>query len=622
MNNAVCRRKTLIVCLAAVFAAVAGLDFLRPLMLAMQLRPLDNMSCMIGDVTTLMPSPLRPGNYTVPMKSGAYSSYYQLVVRAKVDPGAAPSRLLETNPGGDGLTLEARPGGTLALLAHDKTGSREMLVMPDSFEEGTWFSATILKAWADDIVLRTKRRGSVTLAESLPREVNGFYAGDASAPVNAAVSGVSLNYYSLRHGIAANMAGFILTADFLLWMMLLLASLVLFAYAARFLCRAQADNRLRAEIVAFILCAGFAGAVIFHYAADSYPKGVLSDLYTPIRGAGSGQPYLAQYQTVPGIYFPLAYWLMYPLSRMNLDIAMSIVIAGAVFLFVRFNILYLRKAGFCGIDLWRNIFIFSCFSYPLLFCLDRGNLEIYVFLAVAGAVYMLGKGRSMVSALLLAIAIALKGYPGGFLLLFAKRREWRALIFCCALSVSLVAVPLMLYPGGFAANLSGMRFGMQFFFHTYALENDAYAHTASLFNLMRIVICSLYGWQDRTLLLEIFNMAGLLCGVGIACYVWFREELQWKQAALLVCATILFTPVSNDYKLLALFLPLWLFINYGAEENRFAGLYAVLFGLLLIPKEYPLFTSGVAGTVALSVVANPLLLLLLCSCIISESFAK
>ncbi len=70
----------------------------------------------------------------------------------------------------------------------------------------------------------------------------------------------------------------------------------------------------------------------------------------------------------------------------------------------------------------------------------------------------------------------------------------------------------------------------------------------------------------------------------MAAYLVLVDEVLWRKVTLLVCALNLLPIVSGDYKLLYLFVPLYLFIN-KEELHRMDWVYAVLFSLLLIPEK-------------------------------------
>lgn len=80
----------------------------------------------------------------------------------------------------------------------------------------------------------------------------------------------------------------------------------------------------------------------------------------------------------------------------------------------------------------------------------------------------------------------------------------------------------------------------------------------------------------------------LACFAALSYYIARIERVIWKRVALLVCAMCLLPYTSTDYKLLHFFLPIFLFVNHPRPE-RYDMLYAVLFGLLLIPKSYVTF---------------------------------
>jgi ABC-type glycerol-3-phosphate transport system permease component len=84
------------------------------------------------------------------------------------------------------------------------------------------------------------------------------------------------------------------------------------------------------------------------------------------------------------------------------------------------------------------------------------------------------------------------------------------------------------------------------------------------------------------------------------------------------------SPISGDYRLLSLFIPLAFFVN-EPQESKYDLLYVVLFGLMMIPKSYYIipFMNQLAGLgLSLGVVVNPLLLFAMAFMIISEGFLK
>jgi hypothetical protein len=104
-------------------------------------------------------------------------------------------------------------------------------------------------------------------------------------------------------------------------------------------------------------------------------------------------------------------------------------------------------------------------------------------------------------------------------------------------------------------------------------------------------------------------------------YVIFVEKEFWKKVALLTFAMLLFPHISADYKLLYVFIPLFLFIN-TQKNDKFYLFYIIMFGLLLIPKDYYIFSKVISDNgssdISIAVVLNILIMLAMIVGIISE----
>jgi hypothetical protein len=99
------------------------------------------------------------------------------------------------------------------------------------------------------------------------------------------------------------------------------------------------------------------------------------------------------------------------------------------------------------------------------------------------------------------------------------------------------------------------------------------------------------------------TVIGLFGGI---CWHLRYERTFWKQVALLTFSMNLFPFVSTDYKLLHTLIPLFCFINARKRERLDWG-YAVLFGLLVVPKNYLTLDSPRLFDANLGVLVNPLL---------------
>ncbi|MEQ8222369.1 MAG: glycosyltransferase 87 family protein [Candidatus Eremiobacterota bacterium] len=83
----------------------------------------------------------------------------------------------------------------------------------------------------------------------------------------------------------------------------------------------------------------------------------------------------------------------------------------------------------------------------------------------------------------------------------------------------------------------------------------------------------------------LITLWSIIIFIFITCYVIFIETDTWKKAALLICSMNLLPPVSGDYKLIHMFIPIFLFINSDKKDSC-DFIYIVLFSFLLIPKSF------------------------------------
>jgi hypothetical protein len=93
----------------------------------------------------------------------------------------------------------------------------------------------------------------------------------------------------------------------------------------------------------------------------------------------------------------------------------------------------------------------AVFSYPLFFLLDRGNIEGLVWIASSLGLLFFVRSRYLAAALFLALATAMKIFPGVLLLLFVTKRRYRE--FC----VSLAAVAVITYASLWLAGPTTLR---------------------------------------------------------------------------------------------------------------------------------------------------------------------
>ncbi len=394
----------------------------------------------------------------------------------------------------------------------------------------------------------------------------------------------------------------------------------------------SADRRIKA--ISLFLLGGFLLAVLYHFIFGVYrsapypyntflfhPEDMFNDIRNPFGMVYGFRPYMPKEFMETATYFPFAYLPVYAFSVMGDCLRLPLYMGIFAILFAWLahrHMRYEMRGLWQRVEYVRDFFIITFLSYPFMFALDRANFEMYVFLFVAFFLYHFRKGNDTAASLFLAAAIACKGYPAIFLVLFLKERKYRAVLGTCVISVLMAVVPLFLYGNGFSDNLRGFMLGLSEFKQYYVVETRGYSHNSCIYNVIRLFYAGVFHKTQIAALARDYSAVGAVLGLLAVAYVWFREKSLWKQMLVLASTAILVPPVSGNYKLLMLFLPLWLFIS-DREQTRFTPLYCLFFALLLIPKEYPFhFTIKEFEEFRLSGFLNPLLLLTFCGLIALE----
>ena len=106
-------------------------------------------------------------------------------------------------------------------------------------------------------------------------------------------------------------------------------------------------------------------------------------------------------------------------------------------------------------------------------------------------------------------------------------------------------------------------------------------------------------------------------------YVLFIEKELWKKVMILVASALLFPHASADFKLIYIFIPMFMFINVD-KKSRFDLFYIIMFGLLLIPKDYYIFPKIISDSrysdISIAVILNILILVLMVVMIVIDGF--
>jgi hypothetical protein len=393
------------------------------------------------------------------------------------------------------------------------------------------------------------------------------------------------------------------------------------------------DKKTDLERMALIVLVGTALSLAFHYALAFYlnrPYPYSTFLFDPHDWMND---FNNMYEIVTGFSpYHSAHWFQsnyFPFANVFFSVfaiipsrETSLVCFLLVFAMIYVAFVMRMNRRFFGLPAYM-VFILFIASYPMLFAVDRANVEIYLFLCLAFFCYMYFKaGNEIAGAVFLGATIAMKLYPGVFLVLFIRDRKWKALGLTLAVTATLTFVPLLLFRGGIVSNVSWMMDAFREFSQR-STGIGGLQHSSTLYGCIKIFFGMLYKLGFLGVGSDFFvafdASATIPYAVAVAllfaviCVPIVLKKVGNHAAILLLTGSMQLLPfVSYDYKLIAFYVPLAFFIA-RTKTRRFDGSMAALYGLLLIPKDYVFVFSDVSIAVLINslIVAGMMALALL-----------
>jgi len=233
-------------------------------------------------------------------------------------------------------------------------------------------------------------------------------------------------------------------------------------------------------------------------------------------------------------------------------------------------------------------------SFPILGLLQRGNIELLLWIFASCGIWAYLRHRDNAAAVLWALAGATKLYPLVFLLLLLPRRRYRAFALGVAAFVT-VSVLSMWYLGpstavAFEGSLQNVFGYQEIRVGEWSLHELAANH--SVFGLAKLAV--IVGVGSTTTRMTIPYYA---CGVLIMLTVFFGRIRRLPEANQLLAVSVfmvMLPPVSYFYTLVHLYGP-WLllvFLAIRADQAgvRIRGLQRTLLLFLPLFASFMLFT--------------------------------
>lgn len=261
--------------------------------------------------------------------------------------------------------------------------------------------------------------------------------------------------------------------------------------------------------------------------------------------------------------------------------------------------------------------------YPLLFALDRGNLEVVVVALIVLSCLFWNSGKQVQAGALFGIAIALKIYPVLLLIplipikIFRKGILISLLVAAAAMFVSSIYFGLNMRE--IAQSIAGT--GSTSLIPISQKESWSYSLSSLILLLNDISgssfeqLTNLNIWLSGKTFLFLTTASMLL----IAIWSTLVEKIVWKKLALVSAGLLLFTGVAFQYRGAILLIPILAFLYDRNTKNHYSFV-SICFGLLLAPIGFISIGSSETSTLATLIQPSILLAIIIWLITTNQSF--
>ena len=413
------------------------------------------------------------------------------------------------------------------------------------------------------------------------------------------------------------------------YLLLLATLLALLALLMRQLFRGRVlTPARRIAVVRAIVIGGSVVALVYHLAQGmwfhhGYPNNTFlynpvdrfMDFFNIVNDCAGRNPFARQ-----GGYLPFGYFIGYLLAIFP---PWQAALVKSVLLFVCCLVWYgMRQLTAVGQRIPMALFTvitITVLSYPFLFAVDRGNFDLLICLLTILFFIALEQHRDNTAGTLLGLSVAAKAYTVVYALLLIQQKRYRAALLAAVTVITMNLLSLALFQGGLVESTRQFFAALRGSVSHGVFSNALYVRFSS--SLYTFFVVGLSAWfpklYESVAFFKYYNYAALLLALALTGYLLNYERTRWRQVTLLTIAMILLPFASGDYRMIFLLLPLWMYLG-TRETSRFDRCYVLLFGLLLIPKNYGILT----GDRNIAMLLNPVLLVLLTLTLLAHNYAE
>jgi len=280
-------------------------------------------------------------------------------------------------------------------------------------------------------------------------------------------------------------------------------------------------------------------------------------------------------------------------------------------------------------------FLFLFLSYPLIYCIDRGNIEILMLPFIAWAIYFYHRHEDLKGTACLFPAICLKFYPALLLIPLLRRKKIGLIAICGVLSVIAIVSGSFFFESPVSEIWSHYRKDLNFYRDSYLLNIGSLEGAASPWNAYKVGLIGLqdlhlipkvnFGFDGPLILTsyKIYSIAIGLLTITCAVYAWLYERQALRGTLMILLLLSIAAPSGGDYRLMYASLGL-VVLMLLPRKRRGDWIALILVTLAVIPKKEIMLTcAGRTETgfsdVAIQVLLNPVFVLAAMGILLYES---
>jgi len=380
------------------------------------------------------------------------------------------------------------------------------------------------------------------------------------------------------------------------------------------------QSQIRTEILVSIITLGFIIALFFKYVQGAYlhmdfpfntflfaPDDRFRDFFGPYVQAQNLEAYINKPGLVISQYFPFLYLIIYPFTFLEMHFASYLFSVIFYSLSIFLSWLYISKLNHIKTlsNKITTTTAFTLMNYGMLFCFDRGNVEIIVYILLCIAFLYFLKNNIKIFSLFIILATMVKPYIGlySIILINLKDRSTIVLYFKFLTILIIMFFSMMIFfSGKYNDNINTL-------YNNLVLVKNMYDAKIMLFYSVSILEPIKYFIPENSSdLTTKVHMIITLPTFLISCFlITIVPNMIWQKVTIITCILVSLTPVAFDYKLLMFLIPIFLFItSKDSESKRVTYLYSIFFGLIIIPKDYYYFPE--LNATSIQVLINPILI--------------